>query len=37
VLLFGTICFAVAAVGTVLYKTELTSRPTRMASAQAPR
>ncbi len=32
VLLFGTICCAVAAVGTVLYKTELSSKPARMAS-----
>lgn len=32
VLLFGTICVSVAAVGTVLYKTELSARPTRMAA-----
>ena len=33
VLLFGTICCAVAAVGTVLFKTELSSKPARIASA----
>lgn len=35
VLLFGTICCAVAAVGTVLYKTELSSKPVRMAATPA--
>lgn len=37
VLLFGTICCATAAVGTVLYKTELSARPARVAQVQAPR